>query len=151
MRADPATTRDVLAVIDQLRWVYTERRVQEARRLFSAASDITLINVGTDDEAIGWEQIQAGAPSEPLDPARALPAMWKRRWVSAQGDVAWASGEASTEAATPAGSVRLDSRFTAVLVREDGAWKLHTLHVSRPAPSANRGAAAASRDTEAVG
>src|SRR5688500_3061791 len=106
MRADPATTRDVLAVIDQLRWVYTERRVQEARRLFSAASDITLINVGTDDEAIGWEQIQAGAPSEPLDPARALPAMWKRRWVSAHGDVAWASGEASTEAATPAGLVR---------------------------------------------
>jgi hypothetical protein len=56
------------------------------------------------------------------------------------GDVqAWESGDAGWAASrvvfsTPDGELSIRLRFTAIFVREDGAWKLLQLHGSYPVP-----------------
>jgi ketosteroid isomerase-like protein len=135
MKADAQVEREVLAVLDKAAEMYGRNRPDDARDLFSSADDITLISTGVDEEAIGWDQIKAGAQRDYEQTGSDYnEVIWKRRWVSARGDVAWVNAETAAKIEVEGRQMQVEGRLTAVLEKENGSWKIHTMHVSLPHP-----------------
>jgi ketosteroid isomerase-like protein len=135
MKADPKVEREILSVLDQAAQLYGRNQADQARQYFLNEDDITVINTGIDEEAIGWEQIKAGAQRDfEQTQSQENKITWKRRWVSVRDNVAWVNGEAQAQIELDGRPLAVDSRFTGVFCRDDGQWKIHTLHFSLPHP-----------------
>ena len=129
--AETEAQDEIRAVLDQLLEAQNAGDAEQMRSMLSERPDA--VHIGTDAEE-WWtsEQIvdavaAAGGPDE-------IQAIADDIDIHVQGDVAWAEGHGRF---TAAGGGDRPVRMTAVLVREDGQWKVVQSHASIAVPNAD--------------
>ena len=122
------TENDVLAVFDALFEQATRARdANAAAALFAPDPNVTMWGSEEPEQAVGPEAVGTLLAAITASEA-SLGFSWNERRVRIEGDVAWvnAAGSFTLDGATSA------YRVTAVFVRRDGRWLLHTFNGSEP-------------------
>lgn len=122
------TENDVLAVFDALLDAATKGRdAGAAAALFAQDEDVTMWGSEEPEQALGPQAVRALLDAIVASEA-SLEFGWEERRVRVEGDAAWlnAAGSFTLDGATSA------YRATAVFVRREGRWLLHTFNGSEP-------------------
>lgn len=128
MRPDPATQAAILAVLDEYLAMPDERQIRA-----SWIDDADALAVGT-----AAHEITAGVDEiwQHAERVRAEPAAFalRRRWVrvSSRGETAWLAAGLRLDWTDAVGEHIEDVRMTAVLLLDDGRWRLAQTHFSVP-------------------
>jgi uncharacterized protein (TIGR02246 family) len=122
---------EVRAALDQLLEAQNAGDAERMRTLLSARPDA--VHIGSDVEE-WWTSKRLVDAVDAAGGGDDIQAVADDIEVHVQGDVAWAEGRGRF---TSAGGGERPVRMTAVLVREDGQWKVVQSHASIGVPNAD--------------
>jgi len=130
MRADAATEKAVMKVIQDLRDGCASRDVQRVLGLFATDADVVFLGFEEGEKAIGHNELEDFAKR--LFSSWAISFEWKWHLVSMEGSVAWVVAEGLFHARTADQHVSGPYRVTMVLVKKGDKWLIMHLHESQP-------------------
>lgn len=138
MKADAATERDVIAVMNRMADAYRARDIAGVMACFVPDADVVMYGTGADEKRVGLEQIRFQAER---DWAQSDEVSLKLDWVSvsAAGNVAWVAADTTLAVRVGDEALSFPARTTAVLEKRDGAWLLAQAHFSFPAAGQEEG------------
>jgi len=122
---------EVRAVLDEMLKAQNAGDAERVRSMLSERPDA--VHIGTDAEE-WWTSKQLVDDVAAAGGGDDIRAVADDIDIHVQGDVAWAEGRGRF---TSAGGGERPVRMTAVLVREDGEWKVAQSHASIGVPNAN--------------
>ena len=132
MRADAATERAVIAVLEDLGEALADGDVARFLGQFATDPDMVWLGSWEGERGVGLaglERLLQRLLSAPVD----YSFEWERRSVSAEGSVAWVIAEGSVHARGPDQDLSSPYRLTLVLVNRAGKWLILHSHGSEPA------------------
>ena len=143
MKASKKTEAEVIAVLETFGQAYTKSDRGMLLSLFAPDADLVFIGSGWDERRVGAAEVNVQFHRD-RSQARFIGWDWTWRSVSARGPVAWAAAEASLLVSVQRQRLTLPRvRFTAVLEKRDGGWRIVQGHTSVPAFEPEEEAAAA--------
>lgn len=132
MATDPATREAVLEILEEFRSAVAARDVERLLDVYAPGGDVVGIGTAADEWYVGRESMREGFERDFADDAPFV-VDFAPPIISSAGDVAWLAAGFNGRMPTSEGVVRLHGRFTAVLRREDGRWRIVQAHTSLPA------------------
>lgn len=121
-----------MAVPYKLAEAYARRDIDSLLALFANISEVTWIGTGADERRVGREELRCQFERN-LDQSEVL--LFRFEWVraSATPTAGWVMAEGSMFAAVAGENIDVPVRLTAVVVEEDGEWRVVQAHLSCPA------------------
>lgn len=131
MKADKNTCKEVIAVIEMVGQAYKRHDLVGVMSHFSETMDIAVIGTGKNDQRYGLEQLALQAKRDFKDHPEGYSMLLQDAKVDCLGDVAWFVADCCNDYGEGKRAAET-TRLTAVLVRQDGTWKLVQWHKSLP-------------------
>ena len=132
MATDPATREAVRAVLEEFRAAVAAQDVERLLEVYAPDADVVGIGTAADEWYVGRDSMREGFQRDFADGAPFV-VEFAPPIISSAGDVAWLAAGFNGRMSTSGGQVRLHGRFTAVLRREGGRWRIVQAHTSLPA------------------
>jgi hypothetical protein len=129
MTLNDATTREVLAVLDQYVRYYNEKNTGNVNALFSKT--ISGFGTGSDEIVTNLAQFKERIHAD-FDPANAIRLSMKILTTGGEMPVAWITALCLMEGTMGSRNIHMDVRVTAVLVNRGGRWLFEQIHFSVP-------------------
>ena len=131
MKADAATEKAVMKILQDLSNGCASKKVQQVLDLFAADADIVLLGSEEGEKAIGRRELENFLRrlfSRPM----ALSFEWRWYSVSVEGSVAWVVAEGLVHTRTADQHLSSPYRLTMVLVEKGDKWLIMHTHGSQP-------------------
>ncbi len=125
MQADPATEREILAVLESYGEALRSNDADTLINLYTGDDQMMLIGSISGEFAVGAAQVAALYRRIFAEPQR-LDLQWERVKVFCSNEVAWLGADG----ALVSGETRIPYRLTAVLERRGESWKFAHFHGS---------------------
>jgi uncharacterized protein (TIGR02246 family) len=138
MKANPAITQDVMAVLQAYADAYGAGDADAIAALFAADADLVFFGTGSDERRVGADGIRRQAERD-LSQCESLSMVFNWSAVSASGSVAWASTELTVSWQIDGKRFELPARYSTVLEQRAGRWLMVQGHFSFPASDQSEG------------
>ncbi len=125
MQADPATEREILAVLESYGEALRSNDADTLVNLYTGDDQMMLIGSISGEFAVGPAEVAALYRRIFAEPQH-LDLQWERVKVFCSGEVAWLGADGSLVS----GETRIPYRLTAVLKRHGESWKFAHFHGS---------------------
>jgi uncharacterized protein (TIGR02246 family) len=119
----------VTKVLEDFAVAYAAKDVEGSLRHFTSDPDAVMVGTGGDEIRIGPAAIREQLERD-LAQADEIDFVLGDVAVSGRGDVAWVFAEPVIVVTIARAQVRMPVRLTAVLVQDDGEWRIHSGHIS---------------------
>jgi uncharacterized protein (TIGR02246 family) len=129
MKADPKTEAEVKAALDRAFVAFVDGDVDGWVDLVVPDADLAWIATGPAEFAVGRTQLRE-LLEKSLEGTSHRTAELSWLTVSAQGDIAWITGEATIGARAGGRDIPLPFRLTGVFVKREGRWLIANIHQS---------------------
>jgi len=130
MKADAATEKAVMKIVQDLNDGCASRDVQRVLDLFATDADVVYLGFEEGEKAIGHNELEDF--TRRLFSSMAISFEWRWHLVSMEGSVAWVVAEGLFHAKTADQDVSGPYRVTMVLVKRGDKWLIMHLHDSQP-------------------
>jgi len=127
---DHNTQKQVTALLTTLARAYAAKDV-DALMALSAPDPVLNIGTGRDEWLTSRADLEAAYRREFAQTSQVSIAFTPSA-MARRGDVVWVAGVAPVAAQTPHGQVAFEARFTCVLIKVKGAWRIAQSHMSVP-------------------
>ncbi len=131
MTASPKVKKAVLLVLKQYWKAYEEQDARAILDLTVPDEDAVFIGTGKDEIVYGPKGLRKALKRD-FSQTQSTRVTMKNVLVSSAGDAAWLYGECRMKAVTPAETMVLGGRFTAVFEKRGEKWLIAQSHFSVP-------------------
>ncbi|EPR43523.1 hypothetical protein dsx2_2374 [Desulfovibrio sp. X2] len=127
---DPNTAQRVYEVLAQLARAYMSKNVDDLMEL-CAPDPVLFVGTGQQEWVESRAALEAAYRAEFSHPG-SLRIAFVPRFMGRKGEVVWAGGAAPVTVDSPEGRLVFPARFTAVLCKTRGHWRIAQMHISVP-------------------
>lgn len=134
---DANTHKQVSALLAELARAYMAKDV-DALMALSAPDPVLNIGTGKDEWLTSRAELEASYRRD-FTQASQTKVAFNATSMARRGDVVWVAGRAPVTAVTDSGPVSFEARFTCVLIKVKGAWRIAQSHMSVPSDAQPEG------------